>query len=146
MAIDKNENQLAKRQQENNQSERLDIVLKSLQEFAKAQIQETEIRKQELNIRQKEIESNERIANKAIETQRNTLNDKYAKYNRHLVNRYWFILILLGMVLMFAAYALVNNAKDLVIEAMKILLGFTTGLIGGYHWGMNKKNTSEAEN
>lgn len=122
---------------------KFDVVLKSFQELAQAQIQESEIKKQELIVRQKEIESNERIATKAIEAQGAAQTDKFSKYNRHLVDRYWFIGAVLLMILLFCAFALANDGKDLVLDALKMLLGFAAGIFGGFHWGQNKKQDND---
>lgn len=124
-------------------NKKFDVVLKSLQELAQVQYQESEVKKQELVVRQKEIESNERIATQAIQAQKSIQSEKYQKYNRHLVDRYWFFGAILLMILLFCGYALSNNGKDLVLDALKMLLGFAAGLFGGFHWGQNKKPGSD---
>lgn len=126
-----------------NNDKKFDVVLRSLQDLAQVQFQESEIKKQELVVRQKEIESNERIATKAIEAQSAAQTDKFQKYNRHLVDRYWFIGAILLMILLFCAYALSNDGKDLVLDALKMLLGFAAGIFGGFHWGQNKKQSGD---
>lgn len=117
---------------------RLEVVAASLSRLADAQSQEAEIKRLELSVRQQEIASNEAIAIKSIDAQERSQLNNTTNYNKHLIHRYVFIILLVAVILSFAAFALVNGAKDLVIDALKILIGLCTGLFGGFHWGKSK--------
>lgn len=124
-------------------SEGLPAVLESLNKFAETQALEVEIKRQELVVKEKEIESNERIALKSIDVQAAAQATKYDKFNKHLIHRYVFIGCIVLMILTFAGFALVYGAKELVLDSLKILLGFAAGIFGGFNWGKSKKNSEQ---
>lgn len=125
---------------EGSQAEVLYQVVARLTEI---QEKDTEVKHQELSIRAKEIESNERIALRSIEAQERTQVDHRDKFNKHLVHRYYYIIAILVVTFIFAGYVFSNGGKDLIIEIIKLVLAFGSGIFGGFQYGKNKKKTNE---
>lgn len=72
-----------------------------LTKMAEANTKEQEVKRHELDVKQQEIASNERIAMAAIDAQKSFHEGRWTKYNSHLIHRYVFITILAVIVLGF---------------------------------------------
>lgn len=120
-----------------------DALFVALQSLAEAQTKDSEVKTQELEVRSQEIASNERIAMKSIEAQERFHSDNRLQFNKHLIHRYVFVIMALLVVFAFAVTMVMNGAKDIIIEAFKILMAFAGGAYGGYHAGKNKKDDDE---
>lgn len=124
----------------NNKQDALFAALKTL---AEVQTKDSEVRSQELEVRTQEIASNERIAMKSIEVQERFHADNRLQFNKHLIHRYAFVIVALLVVFAFAVVMVLSGAKDLIIEAFKVLLAFAAGAFGGFHAGKGKKDSDE---
>lgn len=101
--------------------------------------QENQLKKAELEVRRAEIESQERLALASIDANKQHHKEHYSLYNKHLVNRYWFIGSLVIATLIFASFAINAGAQDLVTDLTKLILGTGIGAFGGYHYGKSKQ-------
>ena len=101
-----------------------------------------EIKQAEIALR--EIEHNQKIADKSIQAQADDRKDERALFKVVHLQRLIFAVIVLAMIMGFVMWAL-NAGKDaLVLDMLKILLGF----VGG--WGAslafaNKKKTTGSD-
>ncbi|WP_159355886.1 hypothetical protein [Methylovorus glucosotrophus] len=125
------------------QNNQLDTIASSLSVIIEQQQQEVGIKNRELDVREHEISSNERIALASIQAQSQYRADNAGKYNAHLIHRYWFIGTVTFMVLAFAAFAITHESKDIIIDSIKMILGFSAGAFGGYHWGKSKSGKDD---
>ncbi|MDN4061286.1 hypothetical protein QPK31_23995 [Massilia sp. YIM B02769] len=119
-------------------------LMTALQGMVEVQSKDTEVRRMELEVRSKEIASNERIALKSIEAQERSQVDGREKYNRHLTNKYVYISVMALIIGGFAMAMVAYGAKDVIIEALKLALAFGGGAFGGYHAGKSKKSEDES--
>lgn len=94
-----------------------------------------EIKRAEIEVQSKEIESNEKIALASIQAQREYHSQRFTRYNDHLIHRYFFIGSMTVLVLGFSLGAIWLDAKDLVSDLFKMIVPLVVGLAGGYHWG-----------
>ena len=118
-------------------------ILTALHSFVDAQSKEVEVKKQELEVRSKEIDSNERIAMRSIDAQEKFHTDNRSQYNKHLIHKYVYVAVLVIIVAVFAVFLVKNDAKDLVVEVLKLLMAFGAGAFGGFQAGKNKKDSGE---
>ncbi|WP_116896410.1 hypothetical protein [Pseudomonas syringae] len=109
-----------------------------LTKMAEANTKEQEVKRHELDVRQQEITSNERIAMAAIDAQKTFHSDRWTKYNSHLIHRYVFFVVLVILSTGFAGMAIWLGAKDVVMDLAKLGSSLALGTFGGYHWGKNK--------
>ncbi len=116
-----------------------------LTKMAEANTKEQEVKRHELDIKQQEIASNERIAMAAIDAQKSFHEGRWAKYNSHLIHRYVFISIFAALVFGFSGVAIHMGAKDLIMDLAKLGASLAAGTFGGYHWGKNKGKSSSQE-
>lgn len=112
---------------------------KAVREMAKANQQEIELKKAELDVRRAEIESNERLGMTSIQANKEHHQEHMRRYNDHLVHRYWFVGAITLGVLIFSTIAIFAGAKDLVADLVKLLGGAGAGAFGGYYYGKSKK-------
>jgi Fe2+ transport system protein B len=120
-----------------------EILFSTIRNLANVQVLDSEVKKQELQVRSEEIASNERIAMKSIDAQERSHLDNRSQYNKHLIHRYFFVIVALIAIFAFALAMVIYGAKDIIIEAFKIMLAFAGGAFGGFHAGKNKKEPEE---
>lgn len=120
-----------------------DAIFALVKTLTEAQTKDSEVRTQELEIRSEEIASNERIAMKSIEVQERFHANHREQYNKHLIHRYTFVVVALLIIFAFAIIMVMNGAKDIILEAFKILIAFAAGGYGGFQAGKNKKNNDD---
>lgn len=120
-----------------------EFLASMLNNLVQAQAKESEVKKQELDVRSQEIASNERIALRSIEAQEKSHTDGHSQYNKHLIHRYVFNILLLLIIVLFAGYLFANGGQELVIECLKLLVSLAIGAFGGFYAGKNKKNEDE---
>ena len=113
---------------------------KAVREIAKANQQEVELKKAELDVRRAEIESNERLGMTSIQANKEHHQEHLRRFNDHLVHRYWFIGAVTLGVLVFATIAIFAGAKELVADLVKLLGGAGAGAFGGYYYGKSKNS------
>lgn len=97
--------------------------------------QEYEVKRAELEVQSREIDSNERIAMATIEAQSRFHSQRFTRYNAHLIHRYIFIGVMATLLIAFTLGAIYLQAKDLVLEMFKLLIPLVIGTFGGYQWG-----------
>ena len=120
-----------------------DQLVSAIRSIVEVQSKDSEVKLQELEIRSQEIASNERIAMKSIEAQEHSLIDHRSKYNKHLTDRYYFVVAILVLIIAFSIFMVVYGAKDLVFDLAKLLLTFGAGAYGGFQAGKNKKDSDD---
>lgn len=116
--------------------------------LVEVQKHELTVRQQELDLharqdetRRLEIENNAGYALKSLEAQERDLQDQREKYNQMLKTRYWFITMVAIVTCVFCSYAIYAGAKEVIADAIKIILAFAAGGVGGYQFGKNRQST-----
>ena len=106
------------------------------------------VKKQEIALQEKreetrrfEIEQNTTVALAQINAQAEDLKDNRVRYNSMLSKRYWFIGSIVASLLAFATAGIYLGAKDLIVEILKVVVAFSAGGFGGYHYGKSKKDS-----
>lgn len=122
-----------------------DMLYTIVQTITESQAKEVEVKKQELEIRSQEIASNERIALKSIEAQERSHADNRLQFNKHLTNKYIYLILVLLIICAFTIVMVMQGGKEIIIEAFKMVLAAATGAFGGYHAGKNKKPGPDEE-
>lgn len=121
-----------------NERRGLKEVTETLKQMVEMAQQEHDLKRTEQEVRREEISSNERIALASIEAQREYHKENFGRFNDHLIHRYWFIGAVVLMVLLFSGFAVWANAKELVMDLAKLVVGVAVGAFGGFHYGKNQ--------
>lgn len=116
-----------------------EILMSVLRNITEAQAKDSEVRKLELEVKSEEIASHERVAMKSIDAQERSFIDNRTQYNKHLIHRYIFIAVLTVVIGAIAIAMIMNNAKDVIIDSLKLVLAFGSGAFGGFYAGKSKK-------
>ncbi|TAI99802.1 hypothetical protein [Pectobacterium versatile] len=107
---------------------------------------EIELRRSESEIKNKDIESKERLSIRAIEAQEKVEIARGADEIKDRLIKTVGFLIALAFVLFFIGYAINHDAKDIVIELMKYIVPLVIGGFGGFYFGKSKgKEESEKD-
>lgn len=111
-------------------------------DFIRAMREETEVKKKELEIREKQIDKGHDYAMKALDVQERDLTNG-RKESRLSSREYMigggFAVVVLAAFLMFCIYT--NNAA-VALEVIKILGTAALSAIGGYYYGKSKRGQS----
>lgn len=118
-------------------------LVRAVERLAATQAEDIEVKRQELTIRSQEISSQERIAIASIQAQERTVSGNRGDYNKHLIHKYIFVIVVLLVVGGFAGFLFVNDGKELVSEALKALLFFAAGALSGYGYKGRSKDEEE---
>ena len=109
-----------------------------LEKILENQRLDIEVRRAEIETKSKEIEANERIGLKSIEAQENVQISLGSRETKNILIRVGGFLLAFVSVLIFIAFAIKNDAKDIVIELMKYLVPLIIGGLGGFYIGKAK--------
>ncbi len=118
---------------------RQESLVAALDRVLETQNLQIDLKAKELDLRQKEVESNERIAIRSIEAQEKSTAHNREHFNKHLIHRYLFIGGLATLLFVFLGFLLIYGGKDALIEILKIGGSLAIGMFGGYQAGKNKK-------
>jgi hypothetical protein len=107
---------------------------------------ELEVKRHEIALQEKqedtrrfEIDSATKVALAQIEAQATDLKDNRQQYNTMLLKRHRFIIVIVLIMAILAGFALINGAKDMVVELLKAVALFAAGGFGGFHYGKSKQ-------
>ncbi|UTD55922.1 hypothetical protein [Halomonas sp. MS1] len=118
-----------------------------VQQLVETRDSELEIKRAEMEVQGKEIESNERIAMASIKAQSTFHSQRFNQYNAHLIHRYIFVGLMSLVFVVFTLVAIFLEAGDLVLEIFKLMGPLVIGIFGGYQWGnrasSNKSGTTQ---
>lgn len=116
---------------------------KVIEKILENQKLDIEVRKQEKAVRIKEIESNENLAMQAIKAQERVQTTLVKRKTNDTLIRICGFIIIFIVTLVFISYAITHDAKDLVIDLMKLIVPLIIGGIGGFYIGKYKNQEEE---
>lgn len=121
------------------------ISEETLKQLIETQTREQALRSQELQIRAKEIDHQSKHASEILGAQERD-REKGREHNRRMVRGVLIALgIIIALFLIFVFGALYINKDQVVLDIVKLLIGFIAGGAGGYGLGKSKSKTKEDE-
>lgn len=116
----------------------LKAITAALKQMVEVTQQEHDLKRGDQEVEREKIASNERLGLAAIEAQREFHKEHFGRYNDHLIHRYWFIGAIVLMILVFSGFAIWADAKDLVMDMAKLIIGVSIGAFGGFFYGKSQ--------
>jgi len=114
-------------------------------DFIAVQKEEIDLRRDQLQQRAEELKLHHELSLQALHTQSNDRKDDRKYRQTKWIGGLIFSLLVIGFLLAFACFAIVYEAKELVLEMTKILLGFAAGGLGGYAIGYQRAKSKSAD-
>ncbi len=116
-----------------------------IEKFLAVQEQEIIMRGKELEIRKQANEFSHEYATAALQANKEDRECSRRHEATVINNRYIFSGIVLLFLMSLVGFALYLNKDQIVLEAMKAILFFGSGGIGGYAYAKNKKEPDQSE-
>lgn len=112
----------------------------TVKELLAVQRQELSLRLEEVKRDSAEIAHNQSIAKQSIEAQERDRKHEREEVTKRQSSSQWFILLVTLVVVVFAGYALYIGKEAVVLDVVKVLIGFAGGM--GYQaWRDRKQDT-----
>lgn len=102
------------------------------------QAREIRLKEREQDVKLAEIQANKELAYKNIEAQEKVMISNGSKEVQRLFIRVAAIVVSLISFLGLIAFAIIHDAKDIVIEIIKYVTPLFIGSFGGFYYGRNK--------
>lgn len=115
--------------------------IKLLEDFVRQQGQQIELRKRELEIQEKDRGRYWDHAAKVLDAQKSDLIDQRKHRRSQSKVRLFSGILLTILFFVFVGWALYLNKDQIVMDLLKIFLGFLAGAPSGYLWGKSRKPT-----
>ena len=122
-----------------------EIKPEMVEKLLEVQAREQNIRGQELVIRQQEITHNAKHASEILAAQERDREKGRIHERKQTLGRMVFSVILVLLVLVFIIVALWMNKDALVLDLVKVMLGFAAGAVGGYSYKSIRTKQEEDE-
>lgn len=106
---------------------------------------EIEAKNNAQQVRLKEIESNEKLALRSIEAQERVHTALVRRETTNIAIRIGGFIIAFVLILLFIGYAITHDAKDLVLDLVKMFVPLVIGCVGGFYAGKYKGKTEDDE-
>ncbi|MDS0905949.1 hypothetical protein OSC03_02845 [Morganella morganii] len=106
---------------------------------------EIEAKNNAQQVRLKEIESNEKLALSSIAAQERVHTALVKRETTNIAIRIGGFIIAFVSILLFIGYAITHDAKDLVLDLVKMFVPLVIGCVGGFYAGKYKGKTEDEE-
>lgn len=115
----------------------------TIQQLLEVQTKEQALRSQELQIRAQELQYQSKHASEILSAQERDRELERNHGRRMQRGPLWATVIIVIAVLIFAGIALSMNKDAVVMDILKIMLGFAAGGVGGYGYAKSKKKDED---
>jgi Trk-type K+ transport system membrane component len=113
--------------------------------FIGVQEQEIKQRASEAQIRLKELDCNTETAKQSIGAQLEVEKLRVGAFEKRDKNRFWLILVVIIAIVIIFALCLAYNAKDMLLDIVKVLVGAFGGGGVGYVMGKKEQPSSSSQ-
>lgn len=115
----------------------------TVRELLAVQRSKIDVELKQADITLKELEHNMKIADKSINAQAEDRKDARLCQIHKDRNMYLFVGFIVVAILIFSTFALMSNKEALVLDLVKVIVGFAGGF--GFGWYRRSKKQSEEE-
>lgn len=121
------------------------ISEETLRELLAVQRQKLEVDLKQAEIANRQQDQNMKLADKTISAQLEDRKDARTKQIQKDRNTYVFIGAVIGLILLFSVYALSVGKEAIVLDLVKLIVGFAGGFGFGWYKRSKKQNTETEE-
>ena len=119
------------------------LTNETIQDLLSVQKQELSIRLEEVRRDNAEISHNQSIAKQSIDAQERDRKHNREEITKRQKNSQLFVMAVIVAILVFAGYAIFSGQTDLVLDILKIIVGFAGGMGYQAYKTYNKPDTDD---